>query len=290
MPTYFSPAKINLNLVIHEKIDTGYHLLSSIIVGLSFGDMIEINQINGSQDIIECNDQSVPIDHRNLISKAMLLLRERLDLKSHFLFKINKNIPCGAGYGGGSSNAITAVKAVLEITNLNIPKNELLDIASKIGSDCAFFLNPKPSIMGGTGEIIHPIEKVLKDQLIGLEVLLYKPEFSISTKFAYKRLTNNSYKDQLFFKNLLNDFSATNDYRKLIFNSFSKPILHKYISLNILLSELNSKMIPSLISGSGSGCFSLLLGKNNNNARVFLKKKISDAFGPKAFIREAKIL
>ena len=142
MATYFSPAKINLNLIIHKRLDTGYHLLSSIVVGLNFGDTIYIKPINGNKDIIECDNPNVPIDSRNLISKAMLLLRKKFDLKSHFLFKINKNIPCGSGYGGGSSNAITAIKAVLEISSLNISKSELQEIASSIGSDCYFFLNP----------------------------------------------------------------------------------------------------------------------------------------------------
>ena len=83
MKTFFSPAKINLLLNIHHKRDDGYHDLSSIIVGLDFGDLITVEITSGSKDILLCDDPNIPCDEQNLILKGMNLLRNEIKIEDH---------------------------------------------------------------------------------------------------------------------------------------------------------------------------------------------------------------
>ena len=92
MKTFFSPAKINLFLDIHQKRDDGYHDLSSLIVGLDFGDKITIEKINQSKDLLECNDPNIPCDEENLILKGINLLRKEIQIEDSFRFTLNKRI------------------------------------------------------------------------------------------------------------------------------------------------------------------------------------------------------
>ena len=115
MKTFFSPAKINLFLDIHQKRDDGYHDLSSLIVGLDFGDKITIEKINQSKDLLECNDPNIPCNEENLILKGVNLLRKEIQIEDSFKFTLNKKIPSQAGFGGGSSNAANAINGALDL-------------------------------------------------------------------------------------------------------------------------------------------------------------------------------
>ena len=108
MKTFFSPAKINLLLDIHSKRDDGYHELSSLVVGLDFGDLITIEKNSLNKDILECNDRTFLVMSATML-KGMKLLRNEIAIDDYFKFTLNKKIPSQAGFGGGSSNATTAL-------------------------------------------------------------------------------------------------------------------------------------------------------------------------------------
>lgn len=290
MTTFFSPAKINLLLDIHGKREDGYHDLSSLIVGLDFGDFINIKKIKGSEDLLECNDPNIPCDENNLILKAMALLRKEIPIDQYFKFSLNKKIPSQAGFGGGSSNATTAIKGVLDLIGENLPSENLNALLSQIGADCSFFQNPVSSMMTGKGEIIDPLEPSISDKLKGQKILIFKPSFNISTAAAYCELGEDSFKSKTHTTQKIEEFKNTGAYNTLIQNSFSKPLEHKYIALKSLLKTLNDHEIPSMISGSGSGCFSLLSRENTNNQRIFIKDCVKNAFGKGAFLEETQIL
>lgn len=289
MPRFFSPAKINLLLAIHQKLDDGFHELSSIVVACDFGDYITIEPSSAQSDSIDCTDPSVPCDSSNLIAKAMHCLRKEIDLPHVYHFHLEKNIPSGAGYGGGSSNAITALKAVLSLSNRNLEPSVLARIAAEIGSDCSFFLNPVPSFMRGRGERIEALPTHLAESILGTEIVLYKPNFSIATAQAYQQLHPKAYKTENETDQSIADFAESIDFSKLLYNSFSQQHEEKYMALYVLLSELRAAGIPSLISGSGSGCFSLLVGENINNQQTFIKDCIEHSLGKQAFFKQTQI-
>lgn len=290
MKTFFSPTKINLLLDIHSKRDDGYHELSSLVVGLDFGDLITIEKNSLNKDILECNDPKIPCDERNLILKGMKLLRKEIAIDDYFKFTLNKKIPPQAGFGGGSSNATTALNGVLSLIEKNISEKTLNNLLSKIGADCTFFQNPIPSMMTGIGEIIEPLHSNISQKLKGQKVLIYKPSFSISTANAYSMLNKTSFIKKDNTSKKIEAFKKSLNYKKLMYNSFTQALEQKYIPLKLLLKTLNDQNIPSMISGSGSGCFSLLSEGNTNNHCNFVKHCVQDAFGKDAFFEEAHIL
>lgn len=290
MKTFFSPAKINLLLDIHHKRDDGYHDLSSVIVGLNFGDSIIIERIKESKDLLECNDPNIPCDERNFVLKGMNLLRKEIKLDEHFKFILNKKIPSQAGFGGGSSNATTAINGVLSLIDKNIPHEKLNLLFSKIGADCSFFNKPIPSIMTGIGDCIQPLDSNIHEKLKGQKVLIYKPNFSISTASAYRGLNEKYFIDKTLTLEKIEAFKNSLNHKHLLFNSFTQHLEHKYIAIRSLLKTLNDHGIPSMISGSGSGCFSLLSNGNTNNQHTFVKDSVQEAFGKDAFFEEAYIL
>ena len=290
MKTFFSPAKINLLLNIHHKRDDGYHDLSSVIVGLDFGDLITIEITSGSKDILLCDDHNIPCDGQNLILKGMNLLRNEIKIEDHFIFTLNKRIPSQAGFGGGSSNATTAINAILSLIKKDISEKKLYRVLSQIGADCCFFHNPIPSIMTGIGDCIKPLDSTVCERLKGQKVLIYKPYFSISTSNAYHRLKESNFVNKALTLEKIDSFSKSLDCKQLMINSFNENLQDKYIALRTVLKTLNDHDIPSMISGSGSGCFSLLSKGNANNQLNFVKDCVQDAFGENAFFEEAHIL
>ena len=290
MRTFFSPAKINLLLNIHHKRDDGYHNLSSVIVGLDFGDFITIEITSGSEDILVCDDPNIPCDVQNLILKGINLLRNEIKIEDHFKFTLYKRIPSQAGFGGGSSNATTAINGVLSLIEKNIPEKKLYRILSQIGADCCFFHNPIPSIMTGIGDCIEPFNSTICERLKGQKVLIFKPDFSISTANAYHGLKESNFINKDLTLEKIDSFSKSLDCKQLMINSFTENLEHKYIALRTLLKTLNDHDIPSMISGSGSGCFSLLSKGNANNQHNFVKDCVQDAFGENVFFEEAHIL
>ena len=124
-------------------------------------------------------------------------------------------------------------------------------------------------------------------KLKGQKVLIYKPSFSISTANAFGMLNKTSFIKKDNTSKKIEAFKKSLNYKKLMSNSFTQTLEQKYI-LKLLLKTLNDQNIPSMISGSGSGCFSLL--SDTNNHCNFVKLLLQDAFGKDAFFEEAYIL
>ena len=188
------PAKLNIGLKINSKRPDGYHDLETEFRLISLYDYLEIKesknfQLNINNDEIETED--------NLITKAYFLMKSLCNEKSEFSFKVQKNIPIGAGLGGGSSNCASTLIILNRLFKLNLPKNKLLKIGLSLGSDVPFFIKGKNSIAKGRGELLETIEREANYYLI-----IY-PDIKISTADAFKFYEENKTD---FPKHLKNDF------------------------------------------------------------------------------------
>ena len=134
----YSPAKINLSLEILRKRNDGFHEIKSIVQTVSLSDIIEIS----SHKNIEVNVLNACIPMReNLVVKAAQTLQKFTGCYKGAKITINKRIPLAAGLGGGSSNAATVLMALNGLWDLNLPHEQLLSLASKLGADVPFFFN-----------------------------------------------------------------------------------------------------------------------------------------------------
>lgn len=247
--TIKSYAKVNLGLEIIKKRDDGFHELNSLFIPISLSDEITFQLSSKFEIIISPSTIQIPLQE-NLIYKTIKLIQNQYKISiPNFKITLRKEIPIGAGLGGGSSNAAATLLALSHFLNFNLSKKELFRLAKEIGSDVPFFLNPKPALIKGKGDIIRNFNIKLP-----FKILIVYPNFPISTKFAYslikieKPTTPSDLISLLSF--CLNEPTKFQDYFK---NDFEQYIFPKFP----ILEQIKKKLLESgayfaSLSGSGS--------------------------------------
>lgn len=180
-------AKLNLRLKVTGRRDDGYHSLSMLNVPLALADELSITWRTDGPDVLEltgpyAGDAGELSD--NIVLRASLLVRTACSLTGGFSIALTKNIPGRGGLGGGSSDAATVLKGIMQMSQQVLTNVELTDLALKLGSDVPFFLTSRPSLVAGRGEEVTPIDM---PWCKGWPCLLILPPFGISTPLAYQR-------------------------------------------------------------------------------------------------------
>lgn len=242
----YSPAKINIGLRILNKREDGYHNLHSYFYPVPLYDLLEVQE-SKTDELVQTGLISTTEMHDNLVYKALVLLRNYCNippLKIH----LHKQIPFQAGLGGGSGDAITFIKLVLNKFNCSINKTQWKQISEKLGSDCPFFIQAIPSEVSGRGEIVKPISWSLS----GVNIIIVKPNIAVKTSDAFKNIITNN--------QLLEDIETAklSDYQKKFGNQFESSIFTKHPTLSHIKEKLiQSGAFYSSLSGSGSTVFGL---------------------------------
>ena len=248
----FANAKINIGLNIISRTHSRYHNLQTVFYPIPLYDIIELSVISTKQNSIEFYSSGIIIDSKkeeNLCVKAYRLLQESFNLPA-IKVHLHKQIPLGAGLGGGSSDAAFLLKAINDIANLNMNNKQLKEIATKLGADCPFFIDNNPAYAEGIGEKLSPI----KDILDGSNLLLILPKIHISTAEAYSNITPIKPKF-----NLQNSFLGDNKMWKTEINNQFEPFaFNKHKELKQIKDNLykNGAYYASM-SGSGSAMYGL---------------------------------
>ncbi|MFZ4619750.1 MAG: 4-(cytidine 5'-diphospho)-2-C-methyl-D-erythritol kinase [Bacteroidota bacterium] len=245
-------AKINLGLHIVGKRQDGFHDIETIFHRINLYD--EIN-IENSEDIsISCSNPSIPTDSGNLCWKAADLLRKESGKTNGARIEIKKNIPVGAGLGGGSSDAASVLTALNGLWKLSLDRSTLHRIALQLGSDVPFFLEHSSAYAEGRGERLLSI-----DLRLPYWIVLVNPNIHVSTPWAYKRLSdlrNGTFPQRQHLIERIGDapvtgiLNAENDFEEIVFAEHQK--IRK---IKLQLTELGA--VLSLMSGSGSTMFGL---------------------------------
>src|SRR5207244_10890608 len=152
-----APAKINLSLKILGRRSDGFHEIETLIAPISLYDKIDIDRQSRWIDF-SCDDPTVPSGNENLIVRAAKAFFERTKISGGVTIKLQKQIPHGAGLGGGSSDAATTLRALNELFETKLSREELVTLGSNIGSDVLFFLFVLIGICKGWGAIVRPTE------------------------------------------------------------------------------------------------------------------------------------
>ena len=156
MMEYKAYAKINWSLAITGTRPDGYHTLDMLMQTVTLCDRIQIEPSHLLTCTIAGNDQ-VPADDTNLVMKAAAALRERFRVAEGARMHIEKNIPAGAGLGGGSADAAAALRGLAKLWKLTIKEETLADIGGKLGADVPFCLQGGLARVSGIGEKISPL-------------------------------------------------------------------------------------------------------------------------------------
>jgi 4-diphosphocytidyl-2-C-methyl-D-erythritol kinase len=263
---WIAPAKVNLSLRILGKRDDGFHELESLMVPVSVFDALEIEHTSGGDLQFSCDDPSVPADESNLVVKAVRLFCSSFGLMPHLRVHLSKEIPHGAGLGGGSSDAGTALLALDELFETKLPRQDLADLGAELGSDIPFFLHQSAAWIRGRGEIVQPV-----DGLPILPLLLLKPTFGVPTPWAYRQ-----WKDSIEIPGV--PYAAQSLGWGTLLNDLERPVFEKYLLLADLKAWLlnQPEVIGALMSGSGSTIFAVLRDKQQGYA---LGERVAAEFG-----------
>ena len=187
MITLKAPAKVNLCLRIYGKSHSGLHNLDSIVVFCEFGDKISITPAD--HDSFCERGPFAPLiaakkKRENLVIAARDAFRANGGVCNPITITLDKKIPVGAGLGGGSADAAATLRALNKIASTQLSEDHLFAIASKLGSDVPVCLASTPHRIKGTGDVIHPLNKIHVGAL-----LLVCPSVSLSTAAVFKQIT-----------------------------------------------------------------------------------------------------
>jgi len=252
-----APAKVNLFLKVVGKREDGYHDIETVFERISLRDTISVDKSSGAT-VITCDDPSIPIDADSLVGRAVSCFKKAYPPAGYFRIHVRKNIPVGAGLGGGSSDAAAIVGALNEISGRPLDEEALLRISSGLGADVPFFLK---NIKFGHGTERGDTVKEIKTD-IQLAHILINPGIRVSTESVYNRydscfgLTNAPPVDKMVSAFLVK--SNENELAKNLHNDLQTIVLQDYPVVKKSLTVLEEAgAMGVLMSGSGSTVFGI---------------------------------
>lgn len=245
----FPNCKINLGLSIIAKRADGYHELETIFYPIAVSDALEI--LPADKLILTQSGIAVPGDpEKNLCLKAYHLLKKDFPQLPPVQIHLHKNIPMGAGLGGGSSDGSFALMILNNQFSLGLSNQQLIDYASQLGSDCPFFIYNKACHAKGRGEILTPIDLDLSNY----QFVLAHPGKHISTAWAFQQLTPNTKSESI--QSIIE--KPISDWKNCLINDFESPVFKAEPTLSQIKEQLYQLgAIYASMSGSGSSLFGI---------------------------------
>ena len=245
----FPNAKINLGLRVLKKRSDGYHDIETVFYPVKWRDALEIVRANDNE--FSFTQTGLQIDgatENNLCAKAWKLMHHKFNIPVVHIH-LHKVIPTGAGLGGGSSDAAETIKLINKLFELKLNNEELEEIASEIGSDCAFFIKNKPVLARGRGNIFLTSEIDLSKY----KIVIVKPPVAVSTAEAYQKIAPNEADSLTEIIKLKPEY-----WKDKLINDFELPVFKMYPEI----AEIKNKLyepgaVYASMSGSGSAVYAL---------------------------------
>lgn len=248
-------AKINLGLRILRRRPDGYHDIESCMLPIGWADQLTVTLAFGATDDryeIEGLASELPIE-RNLIYKAVQLLRARHPEIPPLRLKLVKHIPTEAGLGGGSADATYTLLAINELCRLELSPEQLETLAGELGSDCPFFIQSRPVLVTGRGERLTPL--TMPSALLGTWLLVVKPPIGMSTAEAYQQVTRHPEAEGKLATLLERPIAH---WREFIVNDFESVVFAHYPELAALQDTLyRHGALYAAMSGSGTALYGI---------------------------------
>ena len=264
-------AKINLGLRVISKRTDGYHDLLTVFQRISLSDRVTL--VRNEKDIVYLGPSLTDDPTDNLCYKAAEAFQNRFGTELGVKIELEKNIPSGAGLGGGSSDAATVLKGMLELYGIRHSLEDLLSLATEIGSDVSFFASGFSAALGQEkGERLSRVCGLSSED----HVLIVKPDFDISTGWAYQLLDDHLTFDKKNIKILSYDFLGYTSGlpTALMTNDFETPVFSAYSGLGDARNRILSRGAKSAgLCGSGSALYGVFEDGDSIGA-------IADDFGP----------
>ncbi len=249
--TVYPNAKINLGLNVVERRPDGYHNIETIFYPIGIQDILHIEPSETCSDY-SFSSSGIPVGgdpENNLIIKAFRLLRSQYQFPATDITLV-KQIPFGAGLGGGSSDAAFMLRVLNELYELKISAKKLEQLAARLGADCPFFIRNKPVYATGIGNIFTPVDLSLKDYWL----LLVKPDIHVSTAEAYAGITPS--RSEVSLTDLI--LRPVEEWKYFLKNDFEKTVFDKQPEIGKLKNQIyDLGAVYASMSGSGSSVYGI---------------------------------
>ena len=250
-------AKLNLTLDVLGKREDGYHNIKSIMQTISIRDDVEIDVGTGEPWTLECSQEGIPTDERNLAWKAAKVYCDGLKKDPNGLtIRITKRIPSGAGMGGGSADAAAVLRALNRHYGSPLSILALAELAAQVGSDVPFCVLCGTAMCEGRGELLRKLP-----DMPDCVFVVCKPEFSVSTPELYKKIDQVAipkHPDHMAMESALlaGDVAKVAD---LIYNVFDPVVTADHLETNYIKSICNSYgALGMQMTGSGSAVYAIM--------------------------------
>ncbi|MBE0643378.1 MAG: 4-(cytidine 5'-diphospho)-2-C-methyl-D-erythritol kinase [Bacteroidetes bacterium] len=247
-----SYAKINLGLRVLGRRADGFHDLVTVFHLVDLFDTLQFEITDGSISL-ESNRDDIPTDDGNLcVRAARLLLEQQRGMGVHIV--LHKNIPAGAGLGGGSSNAAAVLRYLPSLLGLSFPEEELLEMAAMLGSDVPFFLQDGSALARGRGEVLEHFSWQCPWWIV-----LVNPGIHVSTAWAYGSLRLDAQPEEADLRTTLREaYDDPNAIALLLHNDFERTVIEAHPAIGEAKQRLlDGGASGALMSGSGSSVFGL---------------------------------
>ncbi len=251
----FPNAKINLGLNITAKRPDGYHDLETVFYPIPLEDALEVGPLtdptgDGSELELHCN--GIPIEgdpSDNLIVKAYRLLKEEFRLPPIRVY-LQKQIPTGAGMGGGSADATFMLKLLNDQFHLRLTDSRLEELSARLGADCAFFVRNTPVFARGIGNVFSPVTLSLQ----GYWLAVVKPDVFVSTREAFSKVTPR--KPLRSVREIVG--LPVGEWRELLVNDFEESVFSVHPAIGAVKQRLyDLGALYASMSGSGASVYGI---------------------------------
>jgi 4-diphosphocytidyl-2-C-methyl-D-erythritol kinase len=266
----FPNCKINLGLRIIGKREDGFHNLETCFYPLSIKDVLEIIQSTESKINFQSSGLAIDGDtNDNLCVKAYHLLKKDFPQLPTIHMQLHKNIPMGAGLGGGSADGAFTLKLLNDKFHLQLSTHQLIEYALQLGSDCPFFILNQPCIATSRGEVMTPLQLDLSNY----QIMIINSGIYISTAWAFKNILPRTQKKSI--QTIIQQPIET--WKEELHNDFELPVMKTYPSLQTIKEQLYSTgAIYAAMSGSGSTFYGIYTKEINPSfdfpENYFIKK------------------
>lgn len=257
-------AKVNLALDVLRRRENGYHDVKMIMQNLDIYDELEFEVLErDTTDMridLTVNKEGIPTDDRNLVYKAIVLLFDAYNIKSHIAVNLIKNIPAEAGMAGGSTDCAAALKAVNILYGLGLSIDELMSYGVKLGADVPYCILGRTAISEGIGEVLTPIKG-----LPNVHVVVAKPPVNVSTKEIYTNLRVNELETHPDVDGMVEalesqNLSAVAQRMENVLETITVAMHPEIEELKTLMKEQGA--LNAIMSGSGPTVFGLFDDKD----------------------------
>lgn len=256
--------KINLGLRVVRKRPDGYHDLETVFYPVY--DLHDDLEITPSDEFL-FEQEGIAVDcdmDDNLIVKCYRMMQSHYPQVGNVHIRFRKNIPFGAGLGGGSSDAAHTALALNELFNLGLTKSRLAALIRPLGADCPFFIYNTPCYAEGIGDELSPIPLSLN----GLRLILIKPDIAVSTREAYSGIILHPEATGNIFHALQQHTPIINLF-PLLHNDFEQTVFPLHSDLAKIKEQLlSADALYASMSGSGSTIFALFDGANTQDIQI----------------------